>query len=203
MKNESDADQTLLIADEYCENEEDTQATFTTRQIGILAYRTLYKEFWYRLGHVLLAHSPSPTAAMVSEDDEESDMDSEPGSDGNSKKRKKPKESQQPFSSNRFQLEKVRDLILRMTELVSVGQPDLRAAATVAVLQLAKACVERTAELERQRFAVLARLRRRLPRAARRLLPRRRRAELPRAASPHEPHPSAAASGIGPPARPR
>ena len=54
------------------------------------------------------------------------------------------------FSSNRFQLEKVRDLILRMTELVSVGQPDLRAAGTLAVLQLAKACVERTVELEQK-----------------------------------------------------
>ncbi len=156
MKNESDADQTLLIADE--DTDEDAP-TMTTRQIGILAYRTLYKEFWYRLGHVLLAHSPSPAVAMVSdEDDEESVSNSEQNDDSensDSPKRKTSKKNTKKsqevaFSSNRFQLEKVRDLILRMTELVSVGQPDLRAAGTTAVLQLAKACVERTVELEQK-----------------------------------------------------
>jgi cohesin complex subunit SA-1/2 len=53
----------------------------------------------------------------------------------------------QPFSSNRFQVEVVRDLILRLMELVSVGQPDLRYAATVAIWQLSSACVERTCQL--------------------------------------------------------
>ncbi len=167
MKNESDADQTLLIADDDADED---APTMTTRQIGILAYRTLYKEFWYRLGHVLLAHSPSPAVAMVSdeeEDEEESDSDSDSEnnrasdesdspksrkrkSSSTKKRKKKSKEPTQAFSSNRFQLEKVRDLILRMTELVSVGQPDFRAAGTTAVMQLAKACVERTVELEQK-----------------------------------------------------
>jgi hypothetical protein len=183
MKNESDADQTLLIADDDCDDDDDPNGSLTTRQIGIVVYRTLYKEFWYRLGHVLLAHSPSPAVAMVSEeddddDDDEADDDSDANSDSDkdtensdsdsdtprnkkkktskkktSKKKKKSgssPEAPQGFSSNRFQLEKVRDLILRMTELVSVGQPDLRAAGTLAVLQLAKACVERTVELEQK-----------------------------------------------------
>jgi len=242
MKNESTADQTLLCADDDDDigidhNEDDdfdsdnnnnsksntsngagagtrgsTTATLTTRQIGAIVYRTVYKEFWYRLGHVLLAHSPSPAVAMVSSEedsdndddddndndktDEEDDHDSDDdeateNSDGDSivddddslfsskkKKRKlRPSSSQKSkankkrkksnnvttkkksspqqqggerFSSNRFQLEKVRDLILRMTELVSVGQPDVRAAGTIAVLQLAKACVERTVELEQK-----------------------------------------------------
>ena len=186
MKNESDADQTLLIADDDCDDDDDycddidgsssaANGSMTTRQIGVVVYRTLYKEFWYRLGHVLLAHSPSPAVAMVSEeeeddgdDGEDNDEDEEDSGDGSDNsdsdsdapKKKKPKKKKtkksnpeappQGFSSNRFQLEKVRDLILRMTELVSVGQPDLRAAGTLAVLQLAKACVERTVELEQK-----------------------------------------------------
>jgi len=252
MKNESDADQALLVvAEDDDDGERDgdgdgehdglqqqqQQQTWTTRQIGILAYRTLYKEFWYRLGHVLLAHSPSQGAAMVGEEDEndddsdsddenddENDSDNESNSNSNSnddsgsdsdsdsdsdmesssssssssstrkrskaqrrnnkkqKKHKKQKKkhkkkttrssqastitstststttstslslsaSTQGFFSNRFQLETVRDLILRVTELVSVGQPDLRAASTTAVLQLARACIERTVELEQK-----------------------------------------------------
>ena len=172
MKNESDADQMLLAADDEWDDDDDHDGTLTTRQIGIIVYRALYKEFWYRLGHVLLAHSPSPAVAMVSEEDDDSDdSNSEKDSDDDSDdsdapiskmkqnkkkskaKKKKPGNAQgstQAFSSNRFQLEKVRDLILRMTELVSVGQPDLRAAATLAVLQLSKSCVERTVELEQK-----------------------------------------------------
>jgi len=177
MKNESDADQTLLIADDDCDDDGgdgNLNGSLTTRQIGVVVYRTLYKEFWYRLGHVLLAHSPSPAVAMVSEEDDDDDEDSNSDSDEDTdnsdsdseapkskktktskKKSKKEKKSNpeappQGFSSNRFQLEKVRDLILRMTELVSVGQPDLRAAGTLAVLQLARACVERTVELEQK-----------------------------------------------------
>lgn len=217
MKNESDADQTLLCADDddgldfdnyevngigFGSSENCTAtatATLTTRQIGKIAYRTIYKEFWYRLGHALLAHTPSPAIAMVSEEDSENHGDENNNAEGEdsdvsddsstvldedslfssknkkrklkasssskkskvSMKRKKnnngavskmtaQERERKGFSSNRFQLEKVRDLILRMTELVSVGQPDLRAAGTLAVLQLAKACVERTVELEQK-----------------------------------------------------
>ena len=42
----------------------------------------------------------------------------------------------------------MRELIARMTELVMVGQPDLRAGATLGIYQLAVACAERTVELE-------------------------------------------------------
>ena len=180
MKNESDADQTLLVADGTGDDNDDDgggddgegSATLTTRQIGIRVYRTLYKEFWYRLGHVILAHSPSPAVAMVSDEDEHDDDDdsesnseestndfSDSDSETSRRKKKRAKKSKpkkaavqadKGFSSNRFQLEKVRDLILRMSEFVSVGQPDLRAAGTLAVLQLARACVERTVELEQK-----------------------------------------------------
>lgn len=43
-----------------------------------------------------------------------------------------------------FDIERIRDLALRMMELVTVGQPDLRAAAAVAALQLAIAACDST-----------------------------------------------------------
>lgn len=115
---ETDADRTLL-----CANPEE--------KIGFQEYRAMYKEFWYRLGNVLLTHSPQP--GSVNADSDESDVEVE-----------KP----QPFSSNRFQVEMVRDLVSRIAELVQVGQPDLRFGATVAIWELALACMERSVELE-------------------------------------------------------
>eukprot|EP00586_Coscinodiscus_wailesii_P000063 CAMPEP_0172480390 /NCGR_PEP_ID=MMETSP1066-20121228/5488_1 /TAXON_ID=671091 /ORGANISM="Coscinodiscus wailesii, Strain CCMP2513" /LENGTH=1957 /DNA_ID=CAMNT_0013241639 /DNA_START=101 /DNA_END=5974 /DNA_ORIENTATION=+ len=47
-------------------------------------------------------------------------------------------------STTRFDTELIRDLILRVTELVSVGQPDVRSAATLAALQMGHAILEKT-----------------------------------------------------------
>lgn len=192
---ETEADRTLLCADPPDE-----------AKLGPTAYRKIYKEFWYRLGRVILAHAPSspadPPASQSSGrkplegDEEDGDADNGDGSgsedesgDSDSedlqlsfpreggrrsrgknntaskmdklkeKKKKLPKTRannggpsstpvRERFVSNRFQVELVRDLISRLTELVSVGQPDLRAGGTLAVMQLSKACVERTVELE-------------------------------------------------------
>jgi cohesin complex subunit SA-1/2 len=117
---ETDADRTLL-----CANPEE--------KIGFQEYRAIYKEFWYRLGNVLLTHSPQPMSVNDDGDDSEEEED-------------KP----QPFSSNRFQVEMVRDLVSRIAELVQVGQPDLRFGATVAIWELALACMERSVELEQK-----------------------------------------------------
>eukprot|EP00934_Nitzschia_sp_Nitz4_P000537 Nitzschia sp. Nitz4//scaffold50_size126154//44740//48960//NITZ4_003680-RA/size126154-augustus-gene-0.125-mRNA-1//-1//CDS//3329553683//537//frame0 len=87
-------------------------------KLGLREFRNIFQEFWYRLGGVVLSHSGS-------------NSEDEP----------------QAFDSNRFQVELIRDLITRVAELVLVGQPDLRAMATLAVWELTKACVERTVEL--------------------------------------------------------
>lgn len=94
-------------------------------KLGTREYRAIYHEFWYRLGTVILSFTP-----VGQVDDQEG-----------------PTASSSNFTSNRFQVELMRDLISRMTELVLVGQPDLRAAATTAVWELAKASTERTVEL--------------------------------------------------------
>jgi cohesin complex subunit SA-1/2 len=93
-----------------------------SKQAAVQEYRKVYCEFWYRLGKVILSGVSSSTSTSTS--------------------------SEEPFTSSRFQVEMVRDIVTRITELVPVGQPDLRAAATMAVLQLAHACLERTVELE-------------------------------------------------------
>ncbi len=93
-------------------------------KVGIREYRIIYQEFWYQLGTVILSFTPGARA-----DDEEDPTPVD------------------KFSSNRFQVELMRDLLSRVTELVLVGQPDLRAAATTAVWELAKASMERTVEL--------------------------------------------------------
>ena len=91
-------------------------------RLGAREYREVYQEFWYRLGIVILSHNAGA--------DDSGDDDAPP-----------------KFNSNRFQVELIRDLVSRVTELVMVGQPDLRAASTTAVWELAKASIDRTVEL--------------------------------------------------------
>ena len=90
---------------------------------GVAEYRDIYQEWWYRLGNVLLSHG------------------------GGTSTNTSTSTATTGFSSNRFQVELVRELVSRITELVLVGQPDLRAGATIAVLQLSLSIAERTVEL--------------------------------------------------------
>lgn len=103
-----------------CESEVVLWTAVPEDKAGPREYHLIYKEFWYRLGVIILSSSQSDA------------MDPSAGT---------------TFSSNRFQVELMRELVNRVSELVSVGQPDLRAAATTAIWELAKACAERTVEL--------------------------------------------------------
>jgi cohesin complex subunit SA-1/2 len=167
MQEETDADQVLLCADHPPAPPHET-----SQKIGFIAYRAIFKEFWYRLGHVLLAHAPSSStrANDLMDDQEESDSDDDSidsfDFDGDKKDEKTKDKTkkiiktkatrkgasaapvQEAFTSNSFQLEMMRDLISRITEFVTIGQPDLRSSGTLAIFQLGKACVERSVELE-------------------------------------------------------
>jgi cohesin complex subunit SA-1/2 len=176
MRDETEADQTILCADYPPPLPHEQQ-----QKIGLIAYRAIYKDFWYRLGHVLLSHLPSTVAntnsLIMKDDDDEGDLDQESDEesldsfdfdhDGNDEKMAKSKTkkkksavtrtkevaptkepAREKFSSNLFQLEMMRDLIARVTEFVTVGQPDLRSSGTLAIFQLGKACMERTVDLE-------------------------------------------------------
>jgi hypothetical protein len=172
MRDEADADQTLLCADYPPPPPQDQQ-----QKVGVIAFRAIYKEFWYRLGHVILAHAPAAStnaSTLIGNDEENADedtdddsidsMDFDKQSDHEAESTSPPMTKKttkmgktekgfvargpEKFSSNRFQLEMMRDLISRLTEFVTVGQPDLRSSGTLAIFQLGKACMERTVELE-------------------------------------------------------
>ncbi len=100
----------------------------STASLGVREYRKIYEEFWYILGRVALsegfAAKTKGSAEMELSDDEDS-----------------------PPRSSLFEVELVREIVVRMSELVTVGQPDIRAGATIAVLQLGAASLERTVAL--------------------------------------------------------
>jgi len=134
------ADRTLLCADPdgavhaaaVASNKELDTADAGPSSLGVREYRKIYEEFWYVLGTVAL------TEGIASNDDGDSDEES---TDENRRN------TMSFTSTSRFDAEVVRDLILRVTELVTVGQPDVRAASTVAALQLGHAVLNRTVEL--------------------------------------------------------
>ena len=134
------ADRTLFCADPdgavhaaaVASNKELDTADAGPSSLGVREYRKIYEEFWYVLGSVAL------TEGIASNDDADSGDES---TDGNRR------QTMSFTSTSRFDAEVVRDLILRVTELVTVGQPDVRAAATVAALQLGHAVLNRTVEL--------------------------------------------------------
>ena len=113
-------------------NKESDTADVGPSSLGVREYRKIYEEFWYVLGTVAL------TEGISSNDDGDSDDDSVDRNRRN---------TMSFTSTSRFDAEVVRELISRVTELVTVGQPDVRAAATIAALQLGHAVLNRTVEL--------------------------------------------------------
>ena len=130
------ADRILLCADPdgavhaagvaSSKNSSDTVAAHPS-SLGVREYRKIYEEFWYVLGSIALTEGTSSK-------DDDSDDDNR-------------QNTMSYTSTSRFDTEVVRDLILRVSELVTVGQPDVRAAATIAAFQLGHAVLNRTVEL--------------------------------------------------------
>ena len=103
-------------------------------------YRKIYAEFWYVLGHVALTDGGLATAAAAASEfspahaDDASSAVPDP-------------DAPVPV---RLDAELVRGLLLRVIELSPVGQPDVRAAASLAALSLAHAVLDRSALLARK-----------------------------------------------------
>lgn len=95
---------------------------------GVCEYRKIYEEFWFVLGNVALSESC--------------------GQDGHDKEIDLEVQDTSFATTSRFDAEMVRELILRVVELVTVGQPDVRAAATIAAMQMGLAVLSRTAEVK-------------------------------------------------------
>jgi cohesin complex subunit SA-1/2 len=110
--------------------------TSNTAYAAAIEYRKIYEEFWYILGHVALTEGGMASSSgrndfsRVDEDDDDGDGEEAP--------------------VVRLDAELVRTIVLRVVELSPVGQPDVRAAATLAALGLAHATLERSVILTRK-----------------------------------------------------
>ena len=96
---------------------------------GAREYRKVYEEFWFVLGTVALSEGYTRSGDSKDEGDTETKDESF-------------------ITTNRFDTEILRDLILRVSELVTVGQPDVRAAAMIAAMQMGLAVLNRSAEIK-------------------------------------------------------
>ncbi len=90
--------------------------------VGAVEYRKIYNEFWYILGHIALTEGGMATTVF-----ESARKDNAP--------------------VVRLDAELVKNLILRIIELSPVGQPDVRAAATLAALSMSHAVLDQSSIL--------------------------------------------------------
>ena len=90
--------------------------------VGAVEYRKIYKEFWYILGHIALTEGGMATTVFESKGKENAPV-------------------------VRLDAELVKNLILRIIELSPVGQPDVRAAATLAALSMSHAVLDQSSIL--------------------------------------------------------
>ena len=141
--------------------------------LAVKEYRSIFEEFWYIFGTVALVEGGMSNGSNINQKEDEYDSDvidddSVVSSDGdesaspknktrkrkktsitNSKKKVK-RNKNNSFSSiststTRFDSEIVVNILSRINEFVSAGQPDVRAAATTAALFLLHAIVDKTA----------------------------------------------------------
>ena len=115
--------------------------------LGVREYRKIYQEFWYVLGHVALVDGGMSGASTIVPFSKEEIDDSSESEDEDFQKKKKKQNDANANVTQRFDTEVVRDILSRIVELVTVGQPDVRAAATAAVYSLALAILDKTTYL--------------------------------------------------------
>ena len=108
---------------------------FPPVSIGAVEYRKIYNEFWYILGHIALTEGGMAT-------DTTSTNDFDGSSSG--------KDTTTTAPIVRLDAELVKNLILRIIELSPVGQPDVRAAATLAALSMSHAVLDQSAILAKK-----------------------------------------------------
>lgn len=103
-----------------------------TQSLGVTEYKSIFRRFWSILSEVALNEG---SLANFNESMDENDSDGLPISQS-------VKKSLSGFV--RFDVDLVRDIILRITEVSSVGQPDVRASATLAVLNMAESILHQS-----------------------------------------------------------
>ena len=113
-----------------CVNRNDSESS-----TGVLEFKRIYCKFWDTLAHVALQEGSLASSTNSITGD---------GNDSNADLHTTSSESKSQSSFLRFDVDLVRDLILRITELVSVGQPDVRASATMAALCMAESIISQS-----------------------------------------------------------
>ena len=93
--------------------------------LGAAEFRKIYKEFWYILGYVALTEG-----GMATDNTQQEEEDAETSG-----------------SVVRLDAELVKELIRRVVELAPVGQPDVRAGATLAAISMSHAVLDQSAQL--------------------------------------------------------
>ena len=96
---------------------------------GVREFRNIYEEFWFVLGTKALSEG-HVLAREAKHDDDSVELDTT------------------THVNTGFDTEVTRDLILRVSELVTVGQPDVRAAAMIAAMQMGLAVLNCSAEVK-------------------------------------------------------
>ncbi|KAL9183151.1 hypothetical protein ACHAXT_004938 [Thalassiosira profunda] len=105
---------------------------------GSMEYRKIYAEFWYALAHVALTEGGMATTKNeFTQPAGGSDDDDSEGEEGGP-------------AIVRLDAELVKGLLLRIVELSPVGQPDVRAAATLAALSMSHAVLDQSAVLAKK-----------------------------------------------------
>lgn len=116
-------------------NKDPAKAASAVSSLGVREYRKIYEEFWYVLGGVSLSEGASNREPTEEEDDDDS-------SDSDRRR------SKTFTSTTRFDVELARDFLVRIIELVTVGQPDIRAAVVSAALNMGHAILDKTVVLD-------------------------------------------------------
>jgi cohesin complex subunit SA-1/2 len=89
--------------------------------VALREYRTLYEQFWYLVGLAAVDRTDAPSDDDKKEDDDDDASQSPP--------------------------QTAREILTRLTDLVTVGVVDIRAAASMAVYHMGAALLDRTVEL--------------------------------------------------------
>jgi cohesin complex subunit SA-1/2 len=111
--------------DDDDDDEDDKKKGTKQYALGAAEFRKIYQEFWYILGYVALTEGGMATNTQQEEEEEE----------------------ETSGSVVRLDAELIKEIIGRVIELAPVGQPDVRAGATLAVISMSHAVLDQSAQL--------------------------------------------------------
>ena len=131
-----------------CVNFNDAQ----NNSVGVQEFQKVFSSFWNVLAEVALQEGAMANSSPESNTNTNTNNvdESDPSDDNDDDLPISQSISKFQTSFLRLDVDLVQNLILRITELVSVGQPDVRAAATMASLHMAESVLSQSLRLHRK-----------------------------------------------------